>query len=82
MAHGSNDYVVVPVRCPAGYTPTNNQTSCVPCPRGTYQPKKDATDCMRCAGDKVDTRQPGATSDKQCEGETSCHQHTMFVNNL
>ncbi|XP_025115185.1 proprotein convertase subtilisin/kexin type 5-like [Pomacea canaliculata] len=54
-------------RCPAGYTPTNNQTSCVPCPRGTYQPKKDATDCMRCAGDKVDTRQPGATSDKQCE---------------
>lgn len=70
----------IPDKCSPGYKPTADQQSCEKCPRGTYQPQPDQTDCLPCVGAKMDTRTDGAVLQSQCESETfaySCFLHVV-----
>ncbi|XP_070186674.1 uncharacterized protein [Littorina saxatilis] len=53
-------------KCAAGYRPAGQDT-CEKCPRGTYQPKADETDCLPCVGNMMDTRMTGSTMMTECE---------------
>ncbi|KAK7498509.1 hypothetical protein BaRGS_00010169, partial [Batillaria attramentaria] len=54
-------------KCPAGQRPASNQEVCEYCPRGTYQPLNDQTDCIQCPGAKQDTRTAGSKFLADCE---------------
>ena len=66
VQHWPNTVGIVSAECPAGkYWRVPNE-ECVVCPKGTYNPDKDAERCLPCEPGTV-TEHPGATSPSQCD---------------
>lgn len=68
-----------PDKCSAGYRPTADQENCEKCPRGTYQPQPDQTDCLPCMGAKMDTRTDGAVLESECESKSFQYTFCLYT---
>lgn len=64
----SNTSNFFPVRCYAGSYPNADQTECIQCPLGQYQPDDDKTSCISCPINKS-TRAEGSKLAADCEGK-------------